>query len=283
MHPNQINHPARRRRLWILFIALLGVVLLFLAVWVNQGRKSNYSLPATLDEHMTYEVLNIYPHDPEAFTQGLIYFDGFLYESTGLYGESTLRKVNLESGEVLERIDLAPEYFAEGLTFWNETLVQLTWREGTGFVYSLDDFSLLERFTYPTEGWGLTQDGERLILSDGTATLYFLDPVTFLAEDSVTVTYQGEPIQRINELEYIRGEVYANLWQTDEIIRIDPANGQVLGWIDLTGILPSEFRQDDTDVLNGIAYDLEGDRLFITGKFWPKLFEVRLISIPAGN
>jgi glutamine cyclotransferase len=252
-------------------------------VWVNQGRKPSSSLPAALETHMTYEVLNVYPHDPQAFTQGLIYQDGYLFESTGLYGESTLRKVALETGEVLKEIDLAPEYFAEGLTDWDGTLIQLTWREGTGFVYRLDDFSLLQRFIFSTEGWGLTQDGERLIMSDGTAALYFLNPETFLVEDSVTVTYQGELIQRVNELEYVRGEVYANIWQTEQIIRIDPASGQVLGWIDLSGILPPELRKEDTNVLNGIAYDPERDRLFITGKFWPSVFEVRLTPKPEGH
>ncbi len=283
MPPNPTNPLARRRRFWILIFAFLSLILLLLAVWVNQGRKPSSSLPASLEEHMTYEVLKVYPHDPAAFTQGLIYLDGFLYESAGLYGESTLRKVELDTGAVLERIDLSPDYFAEGLTVWEDRLIQLTWREGTGFVYSLDDFSLLQRFTYPTEGWGLTQDGKRLIMSDGTAVLYFLNPETFLIEDSVTVTYQDEPIQRINELEYIRGEVYANLWQTEQIIRIDPASGQVLGWIDLTGILPPELRKEGADVLNGIAYDPEGDRLFITGKFWPSVFEIRLIPNPEGQ
>jgi glutamine cyclotransferase len=213
----------------------------------------------------------------------LIYLDGFLYESAGLYGESTLRKVELETGAVLERIDLSLEYFAEGLTVWDDTLIQLTWREGTGFVYRLDDFSLLQRFIFSTEGWGLTQDGERLIMSDGTAALYFLNPETFLVEDSVAVTYQGELIQRVNELEYVRGEVYANIWPTEQIIRIDPASGQVLGWIDLSGILPPELRKEDTNVLNGIAYDPERDRLFITGKFWPSVFEVRLTPKPEGH
>ena len=276
MPPDFSKQSTQRRRL-ILILITAGVLIILLAVWVIQGIQPVSSLPASLDEMMTYEVVNIYPHDDQAFTQGLIYLDGYLYESTGLYGESTLRRVDLETGEVQDRVDLEPDYFAEGLTAWEDSLLQLTWREGTGFVYRLTDFSLQERFTYPTEGWGLTQDGQRLILSDGTATLYFLNPETYLAEDSVTVTYQGQEILRINELEYIRGEVFANIWQTDQIIRIDPGSGQVLGWVDLGGILPPELRSEDTDVLNGIAYDPARDRLFVTGKRWPHLYEIRLI------
>lgn len=272
-----------KRHIWMLFVVILGMIAILLAVWITQRQEPNNALPASLEPQMTYEVLNVYPHDQDAFTQGLIFLDGNLYESTGLYGESTLRRVALETGEVLQKIDLSPDYFAEGLTVWEETLVQLTWREGTGFVYSLEDFSLLQRFTVPTEGWGLTQDGERLIMSDGSDKLFFLDPETFQVIGSVGVTWQGEPIRRLNELEYIRGEVYANIWQTDDIVRIDPESGQVVGWIDLTGILPPEVRTEDTDVLNGIAYDPEKDRLFITGKFWPMLFEVKLIPIPADS
>ena len=277
MTPDPQSPKSHRHRRLILILSFIGAGIVLLAVWIVQGIKPASSLPASLDEVMAYEVVNIYPHDPGAFTQGLIYLDGYLYESTGLYGESTLRRVELETGEVLKRIDLSPDYFAEGLTAWEDTLVQLTWREGTGFVYSQADFSLLGRFTYPTEGWGLTQDGQWLILSDGSATLFFLNPDTFLVEKSVTVTYQGEEVDRINELEYIRGEVFANIWQTDQIIRIDPASGQVLGWVDLGGILPPEAHQADTDVLNGIAYDPARDRLFVTGKRWPYLYEIRLI------
>jgi glutamine cyclotransferase/dienelactone hydrolase len=233
----------------------------------------------TLEAPMTYEVIHVFPHDPLAFTQGLIYLDGFLYESTGLYGQSSLRKVALETGEVLQQVDLGSEYFAEGLTAWEDTLIQLTWRKGIGFVYQLEDFSLIDSFTYETEGWGLTHDGERLIMSDGTSKLYFLDPQTYQVTGSVNVTDQGEDITRLNELEYIRGEVFANIWQTDDIARIDPTTGDVLGWIDLSGLLPEDERTTETDVLNGIAYDTEQDRLFVTGKFWPKLFEIRLVPV----
>jgi len=229
---------------------------------------------------MTYEVLNIFPHDPQAFTQGLVYHEGYLYESTGLYGESSLRKVELETGEVLRKVDLSEAYFAEGLALYEDRLFQLTWREGTGFIYGLEDFSLIDQFVYQTEGWGLTHDGERLIMSDGTNNLYFLDPNTLQITKTLEVTFMGEEIVRLNELEYIRGEIYANIWQTDYIVRIDPTTGDVLGWIDLGGILPKDLR-GGTDVLNGIAYDQEGDRLFVTGKFWPQLYEIQLIPVPA--
>lgn len=225
---------------------------------------------------MTYEVINEFPHDPLAFTQGLIYLDGYLYESTGINYRSSVRKVELETGEVLQQVDLTWEYFGEGLTDWEDMLVQLTWTENTGFVYDREDFTLVDQFTYPTEGWGLTNDGHQLIMSDGTSTLYFLDPGTWEVTGHVTVTYQGKNISRLNELEYINGEIFANVYKTDNIVRIDPNSGEVLGWIDLSGLLPQDLR-GGTDVLNGIAYDQEGDRLFVTGKFWPKLYEIRLV------
>lgn len=265
-------------RLFLIFASLAFVAIIIAVILARIGQPGS-SLPVSLDPQMTYEVIQAYPHDPTAFTQGLIYLDGYLYESTGLYGESTLRQVALETGEVLQQVDLSPNYFAEGLTVWEGTLLQLTWREGIGFLYDVEDFLSLGQFSIPTEGWGLTHDGERLIMSDGTPTLYFLDPNTFQVTGSVTVTYQGEEIQYINELEYIRGEVFANIWQTDNIVRINPDTGEVTGWIDLGGILPQELRTTSTDVLNGIAYNLELDRLFITGKRWPELYEIRLVPV----
>jgi glutamine cyclotransferase len=232
---------------------------------------------------MTYEVITSYPHDPSAFTQGLVYWEGYFYESTGLYGESSLRKVAIETGEVLQKTDLPQAYFGEGLTLWQDQLIQLTWREGTGFIYNLEYFTLIEDFTYPTEGWGLTHDGTHLIMSDGSPTLFYLDPETFQVVNRVNVFYQGQNISRINELEYIRGEIFANIWQTDDIIRINPHTGEVMGWIDLGGLLPNAERTPATDVLNGIAYDPENDRLFITGKRWPKVYEVRLLPIEPGE
>lgn len=238
---------------------------------------STGSIPEDLSTQMTYEVIQTYPHDPGAFTQGLIIHEGFFYESTGLYGQSSLRKVVIESGEVLQQSDLPSEYFGEGLTIWEDNLVQLTWRENVGFVYDLADFSLKDQFTYSTEGWGLTHNGSDLIKSDGSATLFFLDPETYQITDRITVTYRNDPVNRLNELEFINGEIFANIWQTDNIVRIDPQTGNVLSWIDLAGILAEDSTTANTDVLNGIAYEAETNRLFVTGKNWPFVFEIRLV------
>ncbi|MBG0771062.1 MAG: glutaminyl-peptide cyclotransferase [Anaerolineaceae bacterium] len=232
-----------------------------------------------MSPEMTYEVVQSFPHDPQAFTQGLIYEEGTFYESTGLYGQSSLRQVDVETGEVLSQVDLLGEYFAEGLTDWEDNLIQLTWRENQGFIYDKEDFTQTGTFEYLTEGWGLTHDGDHLIMSDGTSTLTFLDPETYEVVGTVTVTDQGREITNINELEYVWGEIYANIWQTDDIIRIDPETGEVLGWIDLSGLLPEEERTAETDVLNGIAFDSHDNRLFVTGKRWPKVYEIRLVDI----
>lgn len=224
----------------------------------------------------TFEVINSYPHDPAAFTQGLVFDGETLYEGTGLNGRSSLRRVDLASGQVLQQVDLEPEYFGEGITVWEDRIIQLTWQSQRGFVYDKTTFERIGEFTYPTEGWGITHDGRRLIMSDGSATLYFWDPETFTPVDSVDVYDVSGPVMRLNELEYINGEVWANVWLTDLIARIDPVTGQVLGWVDLTDLLPPEERVG-ADVLNGIAYMPESDRLFVTGKLWPKLFEIRVI------
>jgi glutamine cyclotransferase len=227
----------------------------------------------------TYAVVNAYPHDPGAFTQGLVYADGVLYESTGLYGRSSLRRVALETGEVLQHHDLPAEYFGEGLTLFDGRLIQLTWQNHIGFVYDAASFALQQTWTYPTEGWGLTHDGAHLIMSDGSARLRFLDPTTFQVQREVLVTDGGRPVVWLNELEYVNGEVFANVWQTDRIARIDPKTGRVLGWIDLSGLLAPEERRS-ADVLNGVAYDAQNGRLFVTGKLWPKLFEITLAPKP---
>jgi len=237
------------------------------------GSSENGSTPV-----YSYEILNIYPHDRGAFTQGLVFEDGILYEGTGLRGRSTLRTVDLESGDVLKLHSLALPLFGEGVTVYGDRIFQLTWQSHIGFVYDKDTFELLQEFTYPTEGWGITHDGQRLIMSDGTSTLHFLDPETLDEIDRIGVYDQNGPVTRLNELEYIHGEVYANVWKTDRIARIDPQSGQVTGWIDLTGLLSEEDRDPPVDVLNGIAYDAENDRLFVTGKLWPKMFEIELIS-----
>lgn len=223
-----------------------------------------------------YEVVHRYPHDRHAFTEGLFYLDGFLYESTGLEGQSTIRKVRPETGVVVRRADLPPDLFGEGIVNVGRRLVSLTYRTEVGFVRSLDSFRVERRFSYRGEGWGLTQDGQRIIMSDGTAELRFLDPVTLAETGRLAVRLNGRPLANLNELEWIRGEIYANVWQTDFIVRIDPASGEVRSVIDLSGLLPAEARvPGETDVLNGIAYDARNDRLFVTGKNWPYLYEIR--------
>jgi glutaminyl-peptide cyclotransferase len=231
-----------------------------------------------------YRVVHAYPHDSQAFTQGLVYVDGNLYESTGLNGQSTLREEDLETGRIIKEASVPQQYFAEGVTNWGNTLIQLTWKAHVAFVYDRASFRLLKTFQYPWEGWGLTQDGKHLILSDGSEKIHFLDPETFAEVRSIRVTDHGNPVKEINELEYIHGEIYANVWMTDKIARISPETGRVVGWIDLSGILPAiELRSQDA-VLNGIAYDPVRHRLFVTGKLWPRLFEIEVeASRPGGR
>lgn len=226
-----------------------------------------------------YVVKNVYPHDEQAFTQGLLYRDGYLYESTGQYGESSVRRVELETGVVKQIRNLEQRYFGEGLVDWEDSLIVLTWRSGVGFVLGRDDFFDRRSFTYTGQGWGLTTDGKRLIMSDGTDALRFLDPESFEETGSVAVTLDGRPVGRLNELEWVDGELYANVWQSNGIVRIDPKSGVVTGIIDLTGLLPDDARRaGHTDVLNGIAYDADARRLFVTGKYWPQLFEIELVE-----
>jgi glutamine cyclotransferase len=229
----------------------------------------------------TYRVLNTYPHDPNAFTQGLVFEDGQLYEGTGRWGESSLRWVDLETGRVLQVHELSKDYFGEGIEVYADSIVQLTWKSGTGFVYDRDSLNVLSQFSYETEGWGITYDGERLIVADGTARLYFWDPNTYEQLGQVPVRDRGQPIDRLNELEFIGGNVYANVWQTDRIAVISPATGNVVAWVDLKGLLPAEQRTPDVNVLNGIAYDEQEGRLFVTGKLWPALFHIELLPRPA--
>lgn len=223
-----------------------------------------------------YEVVHTYPHDPQAFTEGLFYLNGYLYESTGINGQSSVRKVKLETGEVLQKRDVPEAYFGEGIINWKDRLLQLTWKNQVGFIYDLATFSLRGQFQYPGEGWSLTQDGKRIIMSDGTPELRFLDPATLRETGRITVTDAAGPVKDINELEWVKGEIYANIWQTRRIVRISPSTGKVVGWIDLSGLL-SPAEESQTDVMNGIAYDSKGDRLFVTGKYWPKLFQIRLV------
>jgi len=223
----------------------------------------------------SYRVVAVFPHDARAFTQGLVYDGGDFYEGTGLRGRSSLRKVDLETGEVMQYLALDDQYFGEGVTLFADKLYQLTWQSHIGFIYDKASFQPLATFSYPTEGWGLTHDGQVLIMSDGTPTLHFLDPDTLQELRQVSVHDEHGPVRRLNELEYIDGEVYANIWQTNRIARIDPQTGQVRAWIDLTGLLTPE-EQAAANVLNGIAWDEAGQRLFVTGKLWPKLFQIEL-------
>lgn len=222
-----------------------------------------------------YEVVATYPHDPEAFTQGLEFRDGVLFESTGRH-PSSIRRVRLEDGEVLQKRELDEQFFGEGLTVVDDRIISLTWHGGHGFVWNAETLEPAGTFSYAGEGWGLTHDDTRLILSDGSAALRFLDPVTMAQTGSVPVTFMGRPLTQLNELEFIDGEVWANIWQSHFIVRIDPATGNVTGVVDLTGILPDPVANPADDVLNGIAWDAGNRRLFVTGKNWPKLFEIRL-------
>jgi glutamine cyclotransferase len=231
----------------------------------------------------SYQVVRVYPHDPMAYTQGLVYLDGVLYEGTGLEGQSSIRKVKLETGEVLQKRAVPEQYFGEGIVNWKDRLLELTWKAQAGFIYDLKSFTPRSEFQYPGEGWGLTQDGKRIIMSDGSAQLRFWDPETLQETGRITVTDDAGPVKDLNELEWIKGEIYANIWMTDRIARINPSTGKVAGWINLTGLLAPSDRNDQTDVLNGIAYDAAGDRLFVTGKRWPKLFEIKLIRKSTGQ
>ncbi len=229
-----------------------------------------------------YQVVHIYPHDPEAFTQGLTYDAGRLYESTGRYGRSSIRLVELKTGKVIKSRSLPVFYFGEGLTLWGDRLIQLTWKSHTGFVYRRDTFETLGTFQYHGEGWGITRVGSLLVMSDGSAALRFLDAASLQEIKSLEVTDGGRPVMALNELEYINGEIFANVWPTDWIARISPETGRVVGWVDLAGLRIAGRATGKEDALNGIAYDAENDRIFVTGKLWPKLFEIRLVPPPSG-
>jgi glutamine cyclotransferase len=268
-----VGRPRRGRVL--LAIAVVAAVAATLLVAANR-REPTASANAEQTARYGYRVVQVFPHDPKAFTQGLIFRDGFLYESTGLEGKSELRKVKLETGDVVERRAVDARHFAEGLADFGDRLFQLTWRSQIGFVYGLHDFKPQRTFGYVGEGWGLASDATRLILSDGTATLRFIDPESLRETGRLLVTEEGRPISNLNELEVVKGQIFANVWQSDQIVIIEPSDGRVAGRIDLTGLLPFEDRPG-VDVLNGIAWDRARDRLFVTGKWWPKLFEIQLV------
>ena len=261
--------PMKSRKL-ALMLAATAVIVFSVAAFVLLSDSPVVSEPA----NYTYTVVNVYPHDQTAFTQGLVFEDGTLYEGTGLWGQSSLRRVNLETGNVTQLYELPDDLFGEGITIFGDKIIQITWQNHAGFVYDKNFFDLLQEFTYSTEGWGITHDGTNLIMSDGTANLYFLDPETFQIIDQIEVIDE-EPITQLNELEYIDGRVYANIWHENKIAIIDPETGQVTGWINLEGLKAAEH--PTANVLNGIAYDQNSMRLFVTGKLWSNLYEIELV------
>ena len=268
-----IRHLATRNT-GLAFLVLFGI--LAVAACASQApRTPELTETPTSPIHYGFQVVNTYPHDQDAFTQGLVYQEGLLYESTGLRGHSTLREVDLATGDVIQSLALDSELFGEGVTLFDGRIFQLTLTSGIGFIYDPDTFSKLGEFSYTPEGWGLTHDGRQLIMSDGSAELRFLDAETLEGTGRIEVTDRGQPVRWLNELEYVEGEIYANIWQSDLIARISPESGEVLGWIDLSDLLTGE---DQAGILNGIAYDSRTRRLFVTGKNWPKLFEIALVE-----
>jgi glutamine cyclotransferase len=262
-----------RKPTLLLFSAILGILMV---IGCDQGWSASASPGQDTVAVYDYAVVNVYPHDPKAFTQGLIFRDGFLYESTGLNGRSTLRKVRLKTGEVVKKRTIDAKYFAEGLTAWGNRLIQLTWKSNTGFTYDLETFVLQKTFRYSGEGWGITHDGARLIMSDGTSKLRFFDPETLQETRHLVVVQDEKPVDNLNELEVVEGKIFANVWRSSEILIISPMTGRVTGLVDLQGLLSAAGRMQPVGVLNGIAYDARHKRLFVTGKLWNYLFEIRL-------
>ncbi len=280
------------------FYLFISIILLAMTACKDNSNKPNTSINAVNKTNTnttaaanitppvyTYEIVKTYPHDGKAFTQGLVFRDGVLFESTGEYGESTLRKVELANGKVLQKYSVPKEFFAEGMTILNDKIYQITWREYTGFVYDLN-FKLLKEVRYSGQGWGLTNDGMNLLMSDGTHVIRILNPETFETLRTIAVFREnGKPLGNLNELEYVKGEIWANIWHSEDpdilgkpnyIARINPADGKLLGWIDLNNISPGDSEEDSENTLNGIAYDEASDRIFITGKNWKKLFEIKV-------
>ncbi|MBK5257565.1 MAG: glutaminyl-peptide cyclotransferase [Vicinamibacteria bacterium] len=263
--------------------ALAAILGLVLACSSETIQAQPQMPPSSKTPRFSFKVVKAYPHDPTAFTQGLVFADGIFYESTGLNGQSTLRKVTPETGAVIQQVAVEPQYFAEGLALVGDELVQLTWQHQLGFVYDKATLKLLRTFDYPTEGWGMAFDGKTLVMSDGSSRLFFLDPKTRRPLRSLQARDGARPIEHLNELEFVKGELWANVWQTDQIVKIDPATGRVTGWIDLSGLLRREARGPEGDVLNGIAWDKAQDRIFVTGKKWPWLFQIELVPVSSVN
>ncbi len=259
-----------KNRLYIFIPAILTILVIALVIYIVNSKT--YA-----SEFYGYKIINTFPHDPNAFTQGLVYEDGYLYEGTGLVGHSSIRKVDLETGKVLQIYDLPAKYFGEGITILGDKIYQLTWQNHIGFVYDKKTFKLLRDFSYDTEGWGLTNDGKKLIMSDGSPELIFIDPNSLKVLSKLPVYYDDSLLGALNELEYINGKIFANIWQTDDIAIIDPKSGIAESIIDLKGLLKAQDIHGQVDVLNGIAYDAKKKRLFVTGKWWPKLFEIKLV------
>lgn len=264
--------------LWIVFAAILLVSLASCTLIARQPQTEVIpAVPDLLAPNLGYEILATYPHDPTCYTQGLVISEGIFYESCGLYGQSSLRKVDPASGAVQAETDLEPNYFAEGMVLLGDKIYQVTWQENTGFIYDAASLERLGTFHYQTQGWGLTTDGSSLILSDGTNTLYWLDPGTMQVVRQVNVSYEGQPVEYLNELETINGTIFANIYLTDSIVAINPADGTVISWIDLKGLRPEQNLAMQGEVLNGIAYDSLNNKLYLTGKNWPSLYEIRLV------
>lgn len=263
---------------------LVAAALVVAAAWAacaqNRGVVAKAPAAPAKPVEYAYEIVKVFPHDREAYTQGLQYHQGFLFEGTGLNGRSSLRKVQLETGKVLQSIPLSSEFFGEGIAIVGDEIAQLTWQNGIGFVYGLRDFRLRRKFSYTGEGWGMATNGREVFMSDGSAAIRVLDPRTFAEKSRFTVLDGDHPVTRLNELEWVEGEIYANVYQTERIARISPRTGHVTGWIDMNGLLSPVMRSGQVDVLNGIAYDPAGKRLFATGKLWPSLFQIRVVRKP---
>jgi glutamine cyclotransferase len=265
-------------------IAIVAAVIVLASTAALTAQRAAQRAPASAASApvSSYRIVKIYPHDRAAFTEGLFFQEGVLWESTGQNGSSWIRKVRLENGEVLQQMPLEPQYFGEGIVAWKKSLIQLTYKTEIGFVYDITTMKRLRSFNYTGEGWALTHDGTRIIMSDGSSSLRFLDPETLKETGRLPVKDAGKPVLELNELEFVKGEILANVWKTERIARISPKTGQVIGWVDLAGLLDPRDAAG-VDVMNGIAYDAAGDRLFVTGKLWPKLFEIRIVPPAPGR